>query len=211
MTAISTVATRRGQIRLPFPALKRRAKLRSPLRGCKRTAFCFLSNQAMADEQTNENEVDSGDYPTWLGQSLLEDDLPWEAASIYSVREFLDRYTLHDSNWVTIHYDVAYEAQATLVIMWDSFWLPDEIAQSTSVVRDWPLLLIKLERVRQLATLGYEDINGMPRGISTAEVEEVEDKFVFVIHDHYGGSVEIVFNGIAHFLVLNRAKLPLKI
>jgi hypothetical protein len=165
----------------------------------------------MTDQQTTENNSDTEYYPAWLGQSILWDEFPWEAARTCKVQEFLEQYTLHDSSWVTIYHDIAYENQATLVIQWDAVWLPDEIARSTSVVSDWPLLLIKVQGVRQISTLGYENIDGMPRGISTTEVEEIEDKFVFVIHDHFGGSVEIIFDGAAHFLALNRDKMPLKI
>ena len=165
----------------------------------------------MTDQQTNENTCGSDDYPTWLGQSLLWGDFPWESATVYSVQEFLARYTLHDSMWVTIHYDVAYDAQATLVIFWDPYWLPDGIATKTPEVFDWPLLLVKLGGVKQMATCKYDNLDGMPRGISRAEVEEIEGKFVFIIHDHYGGSVEIVFDGNAHFLALNRNKQPLKV
>jgi hypothetical protein len=164
----------------------------------------------MTEQQNQENGVDSEYYPAWLGQSILWDEFPWEAARTCKVQEFLEQFTLHDSEWVTIYHDFAYENQSTLVIQWDAVWLPDEIAKSTSVVSDWPLLLIKLEGVKQISTLGHEKIGGT-RGISTAEVEEVENKIVFVIHDHYGGSVEIVFDGAAHFLALNRNKQPLKV
>ncbi len=165
----------------------------------------------MTDQQNKENCVDSEYYPTWLGQSLLEDDFPWQDASVYSVQEFLEKYSLHDSSWVTIYYDVAYDAQATLVISWDPFWLPDGIATKTDAVFDWPLLFIKLEGVKQISTSGYEDLEGMPRGIGTAEVEMREDRFVFVINDHYGGSVEIIFGGTAQILAFNRNKQPLRI
>jgi hypothetical protein len=149
-------------------------------------------------------------FPEWLGISLINNDLPWEIAQPYNVEEFLEKYTLHDSYWVTLHHDVAQENYAILVIEWDVYWLPDEIAQSTPIVAEWPLLFIKLEDVKQISTLGYEKLEVVAiRGIATAEFEEINGKNVFVIHDHFGGSVEIVYSGGANFLAFDRKKTRL--
>ena len=59
--------------------------------------------------------------------------------------------------------------------------------------------------------MGYEHVTNIHRGIGTAEIAEIEDKNVLVIHDHYGGSVEIVFEGATYFLALNKLKVPIKI
>lgn len=165
----------------------------------------------MAEQLENQDFDESEYYPKWLGQSLLLDDLPWDNATVYTVQVFLEKYTLHDSLWVNLIYDVANDNQVTLVIMWHAVWLPDEIAKSTALVDDWLLLFIKLENVRQVSTLGYEHVSNIHRGIGTAEIEEIEGRKIFVIHDHYGGSVEIVFDGASHFLALNAQKELLKI
>lgn len=150
-------------------------------------------------------------YPKWLGQSVIEDDLPWNFAECLTFQEFSETYTLHDSIWVTIYQNVAYDDSVTLVIRWDAVWLPDEVAASTSFVADWPLLFIKIENVHQISTSGYRDVGGIQRGIGKAEIEGVDGKQLLVISDHYGGNVEIIFSGKLSFLALNRNKEPLKI
>ncbi len=79
------------------------------------------------------NDILSDYYPSWLWQNLFENDLPWHLARDYTVREFSEKYTLHDSVWITLTQDVAYENTAILVIRWDAVWLPDEICQSTGI------------------------------------------------------------------------------
>lgn len=165
----------------------------------------------MAEPLENQNPDEPEYYPPWLGQSLLNDDFEWEQAKLCSVQEFLEKYTLHDSEWVLIKHDVAYSNEAIIVIQWDSVWLPDEIAKSSGIVQDWPLLLIKLEGVDQISALGYKNIGGIQHGIAYAEIERLDGKNIVVIHDHYGGSVEIVFDGDSRFLALNAKKELLKI
>lgn len=156
------------------------------------------------------SELETEYYPAWLWQSLFENNLPWNEAKDYSIREFSAKYTLHDAIWITLTQDLAYDNTAILVIRWDAFWLPDEISQNTSIVKDWPILFVKVESVQQISFLGYKDIN-VQRGIDRDEIEEIEGRQVWVIHDHYGGSVEFVFSGKTWFLGLDRSKSLLKI
>jgi hypothetical protein len=152
-----------------------------------------------------------GQYPDWLYQSIIEDSLDWNEAEEYSFQEFSEKYTLHDSYWIGLFYDVAYENNLILAIVWDAVWLPDEIAQSTSIVAEWPFLFIKVEDVLQVSTSGYKDIGGISRGVATAEIENVDKKHLLVISDHYGGNVEISFAGKLKFLAMdrNREVLPI--
>ncbi len=165
----------------------------------------------MEDQIENQDFDEEDYYPSWLGQALLTNDLPWNDAKTWTIQEFLSVYTLHDSYWVNLIYDVANDNEVTLVIMWDAVWLPDEIAKSTALVNDWPLLFIKLEGIRQVSTQGYEQVPNVHRGIAKTEIEETDRKKVFVIHDHFCGNVEIVFEGEAHFLALNTKREFLKI
>ncbi len=165
----------------------------------------------MEDQVENEDFDEEEYYPSWLGQALLSNDLPWINAKTCTIQEFLAVYTLHDSHWVNLFFDVANNNEVTLVIIWDAVWSPDEIAKSTTLVNDWPLLFIKLEVIRQVCTQGYETVTNVHRGIAKTEIDEIDGKKVFVIHDHFCGSVEIVFEGAAHFLALNTKKELLKI
>ena len=152
-----------------------------------------------------------GRYPDWLYQSVIEDTLNWNEAKEYSFREFFEKYTLHDSYWIGLFYDVAYENNLILAIIWDAVWLPDEIARSTSDVTEWPWLFLKIEEVSQVSTSGYKDIGGLQRGIGAAEIGEVDGTNLLVITDHYGGNVEISFTGKSKFLAMdiNRKLLPI--
>ncbi len=145
-------------------------------------------------------------YPAWLYVSLVENTLPWPLSAEWTFEEFAAQYTLHDSYWVGIFHDVAYGDMATLAIVWDAVWLPDNIVRSTGVVAEWPFLFIRVNGVRQVSTSGYNDIGGLQRGIAGAEITEVEGKKLLVITDHYGGSVEVVFDGKTMFLGMDREK-----
>ena len=65
-------------------------------------------------------EIQQEGFPNWLGNSIINNDLPWEAARTYRLDGFLEKYTLHDSYWVTIHHDVAHYNYAILVFEWDA-------------------------------------------------------------------------------------------
>jgi len=147
----------------------------------------------------------------WLCGAVLRDTLPWGEGKEYSFRGFAEKYTLHDSVWVGVFYDVAYADSAVLVIIWDAVWLPDELARSTSVVGEWPLLFIKVGGASQVSASGYKDVGGLQRGIAGAEIEEVDGTNLLVITDHYGGSVEITFSGALQFLALDRDRRVLPI
>lgn len=144
-----------------------------------------------------------GRYPDWLYQAVIEDDLPWHEAKECSFQEFSEKYTLHDSHWLGLFHDVAYENNVTLVIVWDPYWLPAEIAQRSSFVAEWPFLFVRIENVSQVSTSGYVDIEGVQRGIAMAEIERVDRTNLLVVSDHYGGSVEISFVGRLKFLAFD--------
>lgn len=147
----------------------------------------------------------------WLYEAVIRDTLPWGEAKGCSFREFSEKYTLHDSVWVGVFYDVAYDDSAVLAIIWDAVWLPDELAQSTSVVGEWPLLFIKVGGASRVSTSGYKDIGGLQRGIAAAEIKEAGGTDILVITDHYGGSVEVSFSGELMFLALDRDRRVLPI
>ena len=147
----------------------------------------------------------------WLYGAVIRDTLPWGEGKEYSFQEFSEKYTLHDSVWVGVFYDVAYEGSAVLAMTWDAVWLPDELAQSTSAVGEWPLLFIKVGGASHVSTSGYEDIGGLQRGIAGAEIEDVDGTNLLVVTDHYGGSVEVSFCGKLMFLALDRERRVLPI
>ncbi len=90
----------------------------------------------------SEDNFDALTHPDWVYQELVENYLPWQQGKKMSFQEFDRKYTLHDSYWLGIFFDVAYEKAATLAIQWDAVWLSDAVKERTSVVADWPYLFI---------------------------------------------------------------------
>jgi len=44
-----------------------------------------------------QEDIDIDDHPSWLGNDLINDRLPWEKGLQISFSEFTKKYTLHDS------------------------------------------------------------------------------------------------------------------
>ena len=159
----------------------------------------------------SEDDCDELDYPDWLYRELVEDYLPWEQGRKINFTEFNKKYTLHDSYWIGIFLNVAYDQTATLVIQWDAVWLPDEVAKSTSIVNDWPYLFIQLKKIEQFSTSNYGDIGGLPRSISDCEFEEIDGKKFLAIDDVFGGQTNIIYQGEEAFLAMEKDKCILSI
>jgi hypothetical protein len=160
---------------------------------------------------TSQDDFDELDHPGWVYKELVEDYLPWEEGIKMSFTEFNQKYTLHDSGWIGIFFDVAYEQTATLAIQWDAVWLPDEIAKSTSIVSDWPYLFIKLKNIEQFSTSNYDDIGSLPRSIFGCELEEIDRKKFLAIDDVFGGQINIIYQGEETFLAMEKDKRILSI
>ena len=91
-----------------------------------------------------QEEIDIDDYPFWLGKDLIRGRLPWEEGLQINFAEFSKKYTIHDSCWSGLYFDVPNCASVTLTIQWDTHWLPDSIVLSNPDV----YLFIKIEQVQ---------------------------------------------------------------
>jgi hypothetical protein len=159
----------------------------------------------------SEERFDELDHPGWVYKELVEDYLPWEQGRKINFTEFNKKYTLHDSYWIGIFFNVAYNQTVTLAIQWDTVWLPDEIVKSTSVTNDWPYLFVQLKNVDNFSTSSYGDIGGLPRSISGCEIEEIDGKKFLAIDDVFGGQINIIYRGEATFLAMEKDKRILSI
>ena len=159
----------------------------------------------------SKEDFDELDYPAWVYRGLVEDYLPWEQGRKINFTEFNKKYTLHDSYWIGIFFNVAYDQTATLAIQWDAVWLPDEVAKSTSIVNDWPYLFIQLKKIEEFSTSNYGDIGGLPRSISGCEFEEIDGKKFLAIDDVFGGQINIVYQGEETFLAMGKDQRILSI
>jgi hypothetical protein len=160
---------------------------------------------------TSQDDFDELDHPDWVYKELVEDYLPWEQCRRINFMEFNKKYTLHDSGWIGIFFNVAYEKTAILAIRWDAVWLPDDIAKSTSIVNDWPYLFIQLKNIEQFGTSNYDDVGSLPRSISGCEFEEIDGKKFLTIDDVFVGKLTIIYQGEETFLAMEKDKRILSI
>ena len=124
--------------------------------------------------------------------------------------KFMEKYTLHDSYYVGLFYDLAYDNNIVIAIQWDSVWLPESVSKSTASVNDWPYLFISIKNVENINTWGYKNID-INRAIGGSEYAVTNGKKILAISDVYGGELQIVFTGDTEFLALNNKKEPLNI
>jgi hypothetical protein len=151
-------------------------------------------------------------YPSWIYQSIVEDDLPWDKIDRVDFNYFSERYTLHDSHWIGIFYDIGYEDSATLAILWDEFWLPPAIKERISPNSDRTFLFIRLTGVSEISTSNFKDDYGlMQRCITGASIESIEGNHFLGIDDVIGGNVNIIFTGKVKFLAIGSDKQILNI
>jgi hypothetical protein len=159
-----------------------------------------------------EEDFDELEYPTWVYRDIIDEDtLLWQQGIRMTFIDFHKKYTLHDSDWIGIFFDVGYQQTATLAIQWDPVWLPDSIAKSTSKVSDWLYLFIKLQNVTQFSTGNYVDIGGNCRSIACCEIEEIDGKKILAIDDVYGGQINIIYQGKETFLAMDKNRCVLSI
>jgi len=129
--------------------------------------------------------------PESIAKDIAQEAIRWDEAQTFSMSDFLKRYTLHDSNWLGLHADTAWDGDATAIISFDPIWNKTG-TPATSWCPDWPVLLIRFPSVASVMLANYKDIGGIQRGIGSAETETMNDGAVItVIEDHYGGEVTI--------------------
>jgi hypothetical protein len=84
---------------------------------------------------------------------------------------FLSRYTLHDSLWIGLYLQP--KAEAVALVRWDTYWTDGGLPSAGDAVADWPVLLVRFERVYQTFTTypgpeERETLSGLPETISDA-------------------------------------------
>ncbi len=158
-----------------------------------------------------QEAIDIDDYPPWLGNDLINDRLPWEKGLNISFSEFSNKYTLHDSCWIGLFYDVGDRASVILAIHWDAVWLRDSIALNNSQIQEWPFLFIKIDKVQEISTSGYFKDDVPHFSICNSQIESINEQQLLVISSCMGGDVEITFLGETTFLALGRDRNILNI
>ena len=129
--------------------------------------------------------------PDRLAALLAQESLPWNEAEEWHIDEFLRAFTLHDSHWLGLQFDVAWDGFATAAIAFDPVW--NKIGEeATSTCAKWPTLFIRFPNTQRVSKENYADVGGVQRGISEVTVKQAEDAAVETfISDHYGGRISI--------------------
>jgi hypothetical protein len=142
---------------------------------------------------------------------LVEGALPWDQSIQLDISKFLELYTLHDSYWIGLYTDCAYEDSSVAAIRFDPVW-NSSVSTPTSFVADWPLLFLRFSCVSSIQLSGFRNIDGTQRGISGATVERLsEEEAVTEIVDHYGGTVRLHHFPLVDALLLAQGETVLKL
>jgi hypothetical protein len=96
--------------------------------------------------------------PEKLAREIVEASIDWQNANVLDYKEFHQRFTLHDSNWVCLHVDIAWNGLATAVIKLDPVWNSIDVAK-TSNCEEWPILLIRFPGLSSIEIQDYQNQN----------------------------------------------------
>jgi hypothetical protein len=141
--------------------------------------------------------------PNDLAAKIVESTLPWSDATQFHIKAFLERYTLHDSNWLGLQVDCGWEDSVVAVIVFDPVW-NSSISAPTSVVANWPLLFMRFTCVSSIQLSGFSDIGGLQRGISEVTVRATsEEEVITTLRDHYGANVTLQHFPLIDILIMS--------
>jgi hypothetical protein len=149
--------------------------------------------------------------PANIAFRLVEGFLPWDQSIQLDISDFLRLYTLHDSHWIGLYTDCAWEDSSILAIRFDPF-CNASVSTPTSVVADWPLLFLRFSCVTSIQLSGFSNNGRSQRGISYATAEHLsEEEAVTKIVDQSGGSVSLHHFPLIDALVLAENETVLKL
>jgi hypothetical protein len=166
---------------------------------------------------TNNYDI-SEFYPRWLVDKAFCDWFDWDESSIYSTFEKFNKLaSLHDSYWCGLF--TYMDNSANIIISFDAFWNEKIAKHPGPMIRDWPFLVIKIEKVYQITCHSDLDngttIAGVKSEIIPESVKEgsIDARLIkTVVEDAGGGCIEIVHQESIRILLFdcigNLIKLP---
>src|SRR4051812_10953505 len=110
-------------------------------------------------------------YPQWLGAMLFSGDLPFDNMTKSSLSEFLNLYSLHDSDFITLH--IAPGHYAVAVLQWYTGFEPPTFEPPMKDFAD-PFLLIYFPYLYQLR-MGQDAVS-FPYTVNAAESLTLTDE-----------------------------------
>ena len=141
--------------------------------------------------------------PANVASQIIDGSLPWTHSTRFHIDSFLQTYSLHDSNWISLLTNCGREDTTIAIIQFDPVWNPS-ISKPTSRVADWPLLFLRFNCVEMVELSGFTDIDGLGRGIANVVVDHpAEEIAITKIIDHFGASVSIRHFPLIDVLVLS--------
>ena len=166
--------------------------LRYPLKRCCITVSILGSLVNMSEPEES------------ISEDIQNKQLPWGKSFRMSFDAFNERYSLHDSIWISILKSNEVELSSVLAFCWDPVWLPKPVQNQLSNRTLAPYLFIRLKTASEIEYKGLKKEDLPNREISKLEHTEIEDKSLLVIEDIFGGIVYITFEGEPEFLALDQ-------
>jgi hypothetical protein len=116
-------------------------------------------------------------YPNWLVEKSFNDYFDWNHGLYSTFEKFLEYGTLHDSYWCGIQNYL--DNSVNLIVNFDAFWNQELAEHPSSKVKEWPYLIIKVERVFNIEFESNEDCGGTIGNLET-ELITLENKDSFL-------------------------------
>jgi hypothetical protein len=125
----------------------------------------------------NETNYLKDTYPIWLVEKSFGDWFDWNLGLYSTFERFLEYATLHDSYWCGIQSYL--DNSANLIINFDAFWNQELADHTSSKVKEWPYLIVKIERVFNVEFESNETYGGTIGDVKTELIStEQKDSFI---------------------------------
>jgi hypothetical protein len=152
-------------------------------------------------------------YPEWLAEALLHGTLPWSEGYLTTLPRFFASYTLHDSSWIGLAANPAYDCELRALVRWDTFWTEGRVPYPGSIVAEWPILAIRFRKILRVALDGFDATDSATErsiaDVATTELAPEQHQTTF--RDSSGATVEVVHAPPVELLCLDRAGRPQEI
>jgi hypothetical protein len=112
-------------------------------------------------------------YPKWLKELSFGDCFDWEESIRTTFSHLLEHITLHDSYWCEMHSYA--DNSLNLIINFDAIWNTEILGHKGPAVKEWPYLIIKINRYLNLISNSNQDCGTI---IAIAHSELIENDVI---------------------------------
>ncbi len=128
-----------------------------------------------------EKETDAELYPKWLTENAFSDSFDWENGTETTLNKFIEFATLHDSIWCGIFNYL--DNSVNLILNFDAFWNKELVNHKSPEVKEWPYLIIKLNKVFNIVFDSDMSCGTIIGGCKTELIENIEKEKYIDISD----------------------------